>query len=187
MWGAKKKSTSISDFFQGENIFLQLKNSLFGQIKKIFEQVFSDNTEKDYQLPKVIVIGTESSGKSSLLERITKCQLFPRDGKLCTKCPIKVKLENGQSSYLIQLPNSPIQKLDNKKDIYPIVQKYMASLPEDFISENEILINIVDHDMPNFEFYDLPGIRTYPQKVAANIFFIILYNLYDLLWSNSRP
>jgi len=24
-------------------------------------------------------------------------------------------------------------------------------------------------------------------RIAANIFFIILYNLYDLLWSTSRP
>jgi regulator of protease activity HflC (stomatin/prohibitin superfamily) len=26
-----------------------------------------------------------------------------------------------------------------------------------------------------------------PVKISANIFFIILYNLYDLLWSTSRP
>ena len=166
MWGQKNKSTPISDFYQGDNIFTQLSNSLFGKIKQIFEQVFTDNTEKNYQLPKVIVIGTESSGKSSLLERITKCQLFPRDGKLCTKCPIKVKLENGNPSYSIQLPGDKIQQLENKKDIYPIVQKYMNSLPNDCISENEILIKIVDNDVSNFEFYDLPGIRTYPPKVA---------------------
>ena len=42
----------------------------------------------------------------------------------------------------------------------------MNSLPNDFISENEIIINIVDNDMSNFEFYDLPGIRTYPEEIA---------------------
>jgi GTPase SAR1 family protein len=122
---------------------------------------------KDFLLlPKVIVIGTESSGKSSLLERITKCQLFPRDGKICTKCPIKVKLQNGKPSYSIQLPGDTIQQLENKKDIYPIVQNYMNSLSDDFISENEIIINITDIDVPDFEFYDLPGIRTYPSEIA---------------------
>ena len=175
----QNKSTTISDFYQGDNIFTQLNNSLFGQIKKIFEQ---DNTYNNYQLPslgvnmknlkdflvlpKVIVIGAESSGKSSLLERITKCQLFPRDGKLCTKCPIKVKLQNGKPSYSIQLLDNQVQQLENKKDIYLIVQKYMNSLSDDFISENEIIINITDIDVPDFEFYDLPGIRTYPHKVA---------------------
>ena len=155
----QNKSTTISDFYQGDNIFTQLNNSLFGQIKKEFEQNF-------LVLPKVIVIGTESSGKSSLLERITKCQLFPSDSKLCTKCPIKVKLQNGTASYSIQLPNDTIQQLENKKDIYPIVQNYMNLLSDDFISENEIIINITDFDVPDFEFYDLPGIRTYPHKVA---------------------
>jgi GTPase SAR1 family protein len=187
MWKQQNKSTTISEFYQGDNIFKELNDSLFGKIKKIFEQdnifkelddslfgkirkifkqVFTDNTEKNYQLPKVIVIGTESSGKSSLLERITKCQLFPRDGKICTKCPIKVKLQNGKPSYSIQLPNDTIQQLENKKDIYLIVQNYMNSLSNDFISENEIIINITDIDVLDFEFYDLPGIRTYPPKVA---------------------
>jgi hypothetical protein len=126
MWKQQNKSTTISEFYQGDNIFTQLNNSLFGQIKKIFEQ------DNNYQLlPKVFVIGTESSGKSSLLERITKCQLFPRDGTICTKCPINVKLQNGKPSYSIQLPNDTIQQLENKKDIYPIVQNYMNSLSDD--------------------------------------------------------
>jgi GTPase SAR1 family protein len=159
----QQSKTTISEFYQGDNIMSHLKNSLFGKIKKIYEQ---DKTNKLYQLPKVIVIGTESSGKSSLLERITKCQLFPSDSKLCTKCPIKVKLENGKPSYSIQLPGDTIQQLENKKDIYPIVQNYMNSLSNDIIYKDEIIINITDIDVPDFEFYDLPGIRTYPQNVA---------------------
>jgi GTPase SAR1 family protein len=159
----QQSKTTISEFYQGDNIMSHLTNSLFGKIKKIYEQ---DKTNKLYQLPKVIVIGTESSGKSSLLERITKCQLFPRDDKLCTKCPIKVKLQNGKASYSVQLPNDTIQQLENKKDIYPIVQNYMNSLSNDIIYKDEIIINITDIDVPDFEFYDLPGIRTYPQNVA---------------------
>jgi hypothetical protein len=64
------------------------------------------------------------------------------------------------------LPGDTIQQLENKKDIYPIVQNYMNSLSNEIISENEIIINITDIDVHNFEFYDLPGIRTYPQTVA---------------------
>jgi hypothetical protein len=51
MWKQKNKSTIISDFYQGDNIASQLNNSLFGEIKKIFNQ---DNTYNNYQLPKVI-------------------------------------------------------------------------------------------------------------------------------------
>jgi hypothetical protein len=64
------------------------------------------------------------------------------------------------------LPGDTIQQLENKKDIYPIVQNYMNSLSNDIIYKDEIIINITDIDVPDFEFYDLPGIRTYPQNVA---------------------
>ena len=42
----------------------------------------------------------------------------------------------------------------------------MNSLSNDIIYKDEIIINITDIDVPDFEFYDLPGIRTYPQTVA---------------------
>jgi hypothetical protein len=42
----------------------------------------------------------------------------------------------------------------------------MNSLLNEIISENEIIINITDVDIHDFEFYDLPGIRTYPPEIA---------------------
>ena len=39
-----------------------------------------------------MVLGSESSGKSSLLERIAMIPIFPRDEKICTRMPIKIQL-----------------------------------------------------------------------------------------------
>ena len=39
------------------------------------------------------MVGSQSSGKSSLLENITKCEIFPRDHKQCTRAPIRFKLK----------------------------------------------------------------------------------------------
>lgn len=36
-------------------------------------------------LPRVVVVGSRDAGKSSLLENITKCSIFPRDKGLCTR------------------------------------------------------------------------------------------------------
>ena len=99
MWGNTKKQTKECEFFKGTNIFETLIKSNFGKIKQIFSEIFTHEDANQYELPKVIVIGNESTGKSSLLENITKCQLFPRDSKLCTKCPIHVKMTNGTSKY----------------------------------------------------------------------------------------
>lgn len=165
MWGSKKTQSNYSEFFKGVNIFEKMVNSIYRQFKNTLFELFSEEDIKEYDLPKVIVIGNESTGKSSLLENITKCQLFPRDNKLCTKCPIRVKLNNGPSKYYVVYPGKMIN-VNNKNEIYPIIQKYMMELPNDYISGQEITISITDIDMPNFEFYDLPGIRTYPLETA---------------------
>lgn len=168
MWG-KRREAQISEFFKGTNIFHRLNESMFGKIKHTFEDIFTQQDIDQYKLPKIVVIGSESAGKSSLLENITKCQLFPRDGKLCTKNPINVKLTKGESKYVIQFPQDKdndqynVIEVKNKNEIYGMVNEYMKKLPPDHISESEILIEITDHDVPNFQFFDLPGIRTYPQ------------------------
>ena len=38
------------------------------------------------------VIGSEKSGKSSILEAITKCAIFPRDLRIMTRCPVRFEL-----------------------------------------------------------------------------------------------
>jgi GTPase SAR1 family protein len=201
MWGTKNSQCKESEFFRGTNIFEKLSNSTFGKLKQIFSEILTDEDMKKYVLPKVIVIGNESTGKSSILEKITKCQVFPRNQKLCTKCPIHFRLTKGPREYVVSLPKStstydgpvhdgPVQvirddtfgdndvyentknedyetiNLTDKNQIYGLISDYMNRMPEDFVSEQEIVINLSDIDMPTFEFYDLPGIRTYPPGSA---------------------
>jgi len=181
-WKKKEQiQQSQSTFYKGTNIFDKLEDSVFGKIKKIISQEDIDK----YVLPKIIVIGAESTGKSSLLENITKCQLFPRDYKLCTKCPIHVKMTKGDPKYIVSYvitdPDTDLSgkvkkskkkkqqiniDVDDKNKIYEIVANYMASLPDGDIIEDEITIEITDNNIPTFEFYDLPGIRTYPTNLA---------------------
>lgn len=172
MWG-KRVVNKESTFFSGKSIFETLKNSLFGKIKQVINNLVENDEAKleQYKLPKVIVIGNESTGKSSLLENITKCQLFPRDNKLCTKAPIHLVLNNGVPKYVVKYCNpeaniDTVIELADKKDIYTEVNKIMDSILPDTISEHEIVIEMTDVDLPRFDFYDLPGIRSYPPKTA---------------------
>lgn len=171
MWGNRNKQIKSSEFFKGTNIFEKLFNSTFGKVKQTFLEIFTKEDIEQYTLPKVIVIGNESTGKSSLLENITKCQLFPRDSKLCTKCPIHIKLTHGSSKYSIKYDDHVNKKkidksLNSKHEIYDVISNYMNSLPIDYISDKEITVEITDENIPTFEFYDLPGIRTYPPETA---------------------
>jgi hypothetical protein len=47
-----------------------------------------------WQPPQLVVIGQESSGKSTLLERLAMMPIFPRDRRFCTRLPIHVRLRN---------------------------------------------------------------------------------------------
>ena len=51
-------------------------------------------------LPRVVVVGSREAEKSSLLENITKCSIFPRDKGLCTKMPIRFHLQQVQTKDL---------------------------------------------------------------------------------------
>lgn len=169
MWG-KKAATKFSQFFEGKSIFDVVSNSVFGQFKQVITQFFSDN-EQQYTLPKVIVIGNESTGKSSLLENITKCQIFPRNISLCTKCPVHLKLITGIPEYSISYLDQVSKErksiaLKDKNVIYQELLKIFNTYPADVIYEDEIVVTIKDVNMPNFEFFDLPGIRSYPPALA---------------------
>lgn len=164
-WGKSKKVQTRSEFYIGTNILEKVSESSFGKVKNTLYELFSESEIREYALPKVIAIGTESSGKSSLLENITKCQIFPRDNKLCTKCPVHVKMFTGPSKYQITIGTKVIQLAD-KNEIYGIIYDHMNSIPAEIIDDNEILIEITDPNVLNFEFFDLPGIRAYPPELC---------------------
>ena len=43
----------------------------------------------EFNIPMIVVIGDQSSGKSSLMERISQVQL-PKGGGMVTRCPLEI-------------------------------------------------------------------------------------------------
>ena len=159
-----KKTMDVAknyEFFKGSNIFDKMNNSTFG--------VFHNNIKKmdisidDFKLPIITIIGNESSGKSSLISNILKCDIFPINKKRCTKCPIKIQLVNSQTEkYQITFKGSIID-ITNKEDILDNVIKIMTNI--DDIIEDELHILFQNSYVITSTYYDLPGIIEYPDEL----------------------
>lgn len=81
-----------------------LQNSSYGRISKLIRRI--DSIAK-VTLPTIVVVGSESAGKSSTLERVAGFSLFPRDAKICTRMPIKLSMitsEEGSGKVTLKFP-----------------------------------------------------------------------------------
>lgn len=153
-----------SHMFDGESISKQLQNSSVGGFQKAMQDIKPLLPTVVFKLPTVIVMGGKSAGKSSLLENITKCPVFPRDPALCTKMPVKLQLVQAPSeqdcSVIVNWRGVSVS-LDSKDDILAEVAKIMDSV--DSIVTDEVTVTICQVDVPTLELVDLPGIQTFPE------------------------
>jgi hypothetical protein len=106
-WGSSAGPRTKSSFFEGEHLMKTMTESAFGRFMRLIEKVAED-LDLDtgaFRLPRVVVVGAESAGKSSLLESITKASIFPRDSNICTKMPVRLCLapqENGREQETLE-------------------------------------------------------------------------------------
>ena len=152
------EQTSKTMFYNDNNFFEKMKNSKY---TKFINKLKTLNIPiHEYKLPIIVNIGNESSGKSSLIRNILKCDIFPIDKNLCTKCPIKIELFNSDiEEYIITFKDNTIKLTDKEK-----TKLHVAAIMNkiDDIIDDELYIKISNQYVINSTFYDLPGIIEYP-------------------------
>ncbi|TMW65229.1 hypothetical protein Poli38472_009396 [Pythium oligandrum] len=74
-----------------------LLHGFVGQFFKQTEGVKTLLQDLALDLPQIVVVGQESSGKSSVLESLAMMPLFPRDESICTRMPIHLKMRHRQT------------------------------------------------------------------------------------------
>ena len=155
---SSQEQTTKTMFYNDNNFFEKMKNSKY---TKFINKLKTLNIPiHEYKLPIIVNIGNESSGKSSLIRNILKCDIFPIDKNLCTKCPIKIELFNSDiEEYIITFKDNTI-KLTDKEQTKLHVAAIMNKI--DDIIDDELYIKISNQYVINSTFYDLPGIIEYP-------------------------
>lgn len=119
-------------------------------------------------LPQIIVVGDQSSGKSSVLEAISRVRFPVKDG-LCTRFATELVLRtDSQTKVDVRvLPHSVLDKPTppfdersfNKDDLPRIVEEAKKKILENDagFSEDVLRIEIRSPDVPHLTLVDLPG------------------------------
>ena len=162
--------SSISDYLQSgqENI---LQNRKLIDMANKLSSLYSN---KSIKIPQLVVVGTQSAGKSSVLNAITQMDILPTGKNMVTRTPIKLELNystnNGiniqfghytdgifkkQNEFnLIEM--SRVEETRIRENIEEFTKQYAGS--EKGISFKEIVIKITSQDVPNLTLIDLPGL-----------------------------
>ncbi|KAL1969289.1 hypothetical protein VTN77DRAFT_9481 [Rasamsonia byssochlamydoides] len=127
------------------------------EIRNILQQVGQSNT---LTLPSIVVIGSQSSGKSSVLEAIVGHEFLPKGQNMVTRRPIELTLvntPNSQTEYG-EFPALGLGKITDFSQIQRTLTDLNMAVPEkDCVSDDPIRLHIYSPHVPDLSLIDLPG------------------------------
>ncbi|GAA6013017.1 hypothetical protein JCM11491_000938 [Sporobolomyces phaffii] len=127
--------------------------------------LLSIGEEAGLTLPSIVVIGSQSSGKSSVLEAIVGREFLPKGDNMVTRRPIELTLihtpstpSNPRPSTFAEFPSLGPGHITD----FSIVQKTLVDLnlsvpASDCVSDNPIHLRIHSPHVPDLSLVDLPG------------------------------
>ncbi|CRG83098.1 hypothetical protein PISL3812_00446 [Talaromyces islandicus] len=127
------------------------------EIRNILNQVGQSNT---LTLPSIVVIGSQSSGKSSVLEAIVGHEFLPKGSNMVTRRPIELTLvntPNAQAEYG-EFPALGLGKITDFSQIQrTLTDLNLAVSGKDCVSDDPIQLHIYSPHVPDLSLIDLPG------------------------------
>lgn len=155
-----------------------LSNSEILHIGNMLNGMFGDDVSSKIKIefPRLVVVGTQSSGKSSLLNGILKMDLLPMGSSMVTRCPTQLQLmpindgnnraefgiyNNGQweaeKTIQLSMPRPKQTEINEFHSEMELQTNRRAGNGKN-ISTKSILVRVYGKDIPNLSLIDLPGI-----------------------------
>ncbi|KAL7266719.1 mitochondrial dynamin GTPase Msp1 [Rhizina undulata] len=127
------------------------------EIRSILQKVGQNGA---LQLPSIVVIGSQSSGKSSVLEAIVGHEFLPKGSNMVTRRPIELTLINTPDSPAEygEFPSLGLGRISDFSQIQKTLTDLNLAVPEaDCVSDDPIQLNIYSPTVPDLSLIDLPG------------------------------
>lgn len=144
----------------------KIDSGLFAKLRSMINLVdrLRDIGVNQYiELPKICVLGTQSSGKSSVLESIVGMDFLPRGDGLCTRRPLELRLNHVPEN--IDKPYGVFDELKGEKFYdFDVIRQKIEELTDKKAGKNKniiddpIILTVKSHTCPDLTLVDLPGI-----------------------------
>jgi len=149
------------------------QSPLYTKLRKLITLIdqLRDVGVSDYiKLPRITVLGTQSSGKSSVLESIVGIDFLPRGDGVVTRRPLELRLVHINEGEGVR-PYAHFEEIKGEKFFdFDIVRKKIEELTDKLagvkknIVDIPIVLNIYSPTCPDLTLVDLPGITRIPLK-----------------------
>jgi len=149
--------------------------SLFGvealrQLVQVVDDLRDVGLSRIISLPRIVVVGTQSSGKSSVLESVVGMDFLPRGDGVVTRRPLELRLVHLADSENIKPYAVFDVDKEQKFNDFEKVRERIESLTDEIagsnkgIIDNPIILTVYSPSCPNLTLIDLPGVTRVPMK-----------------------
>lgn len=181
-WFAKDPNAGMQTISSlSENELLNMADD----INSLFSESNITEDRPELSLPKLVVVGTQSSGKSTVLNKIIGMDILPTGKNMVTRTPLELRLHktkttmNQQQSWAefgeytsngweiykkipLDVPLPSEEQTNNLRDT--IEQQTIKIAGQGMnINETPIILNIYSPHVPNLSLTDLPGLTMVAQ------------------------
>ena len=143
-------------------------NILFKKLRKLIsliDQLRDCGVNEYIKLPRICSLGTQSSGKSSVLESIVGLDFLPRGDGVVTRRPLELRLchiNSGEPWAIFE------ERKGTKFTDFIKVRETIEALTDEVCSKNKniidkpIVLNVYSQTCPDLTLVDLPGVTRVP-------------------------
>ncbi|CAD7959888.1 unnamed protein product [Amoebophrya sp. A25] len=141
------------------------------QLIKVVDDLRDVGLQQYIDLPRIVAIGSQSSGKSSVIESIAGYDFLPRGDGLCTRRPLELRMKHlnpadypGEVAYAIFERTK--KKFTNFDQVREEIEREtdMIAGKNKAIVDDPIKLEIHATNAPDLTLIDLPGITLVPMK-----------------------